>query len=86
MPSRKVATVHICCLLDCFSRAAGYRLANGQLKNQQWVAPALNTTADGSLYFSILDLAKWDAVLYTDKLNLKSLPSMLCGLEQGLER
>jgi Beta-lactamase len=28
----------------------------------------VNTTADGSLYFSILDLAKWDAALYTEKL------------------
>ena len=28
----------------------------------------MNTTADGSLYFSVLDLAKWDAALYTDKL------------------
>ncbi len=49
------------------NRAAGYRLENGQIKNQPWVSPALNTTADGSLYFSILDLAKWDAALYTDK-------------------
>ena len=50
------------------NRAAGYRLENGQLKNQNWVAPSANRTADGSLYFSILDLAKWDAALYTDKL------------------
>jgi len=50
------------------NRAAGYRLVNGELKNQEWVAPMVNTTADGSLYFSILDLAKWDAALYTDKL------------------
>jgi CubicO group peptidase (beta-lactamase class C family) len=49
------------------NRAAGYRLENGQIKNQEWVAPAQNRTADGSLYFSILDLAKWDAALYTDK-------------------
>src|SRR5262249_132382 len=40
----------------------------GELKNQEWVAPMVNTTADGSLYFSILDLAKWDAALYTEKL------------------
>jgi len=39
----------------------------GELKNQEWVAPRVNTTADGSLYFSILDLAKWDAALYTEK-------------------
>jgi CubicO group peptidase (beta-lactamase class C family) len=50
------------------NRASGYRLENGQLKNQEWVSPALNTTADGSLYFSILDLAKWDAALYRDGL------------------
>ena len=48
------------------NRAAGYRLVNGSLKNQQWVSPSTNSTADGSLYFSILDLAKWDAALYTD--------------------
>jgi CubicO group peptidase (beta-lactamase class C family) len=50
------------------NRAAGYRLAKGELKNQEWVSPMLNTTADGSLYFSILDLAKWDAALCTEKL------------------
>jgi CubicO group peptidase (beta-lactamase class C family) len=41
-------------------RAAGYRLVGGELKNQEWVAPKLNTTADGSLYFSVLDLVAWD--------------------------
>ena len=50
------------------NRASGYRLVGGQLKNQEWVSPTVNTTADGSLYFSILDLVKWDAALYTDKL------------------
>ena len=50
------------------NRAAGYRLVNGELKNQEWVAPLLNTTADGSLYFTVLDLAKWDAALYTEEL------------------
>jgi CubicO group peptidase (beta-lactamase class C family) len=50
------------------NRAAGYRLVQGELKNQEWVAPSINTTADGSLYFSVLDLARWDAALYTDKL------------------
>ena len=54
------------------NRAAGYRLVKGEIKNQEWVAPKVNTTADGSLYFSILDLAKWDAALYTEKLLKKS--------------
>jgi CubicO group peptidase (beta-lactamase class C family) len=50
------------------NRSSGYLLVEGHLKNQEWVAPTVNTTADGSLYFSILDLAKWDAALYTDVL------------------
>ncbi|HSE30311.1 MAG TPA: serine hydrolase domain-containing protein [Pyrinomonadaceae bacterium] len=47
-------------------RAAGYRLVAGEIKNQQWVSPSTNSTADGSLYFSILDLVKWDAALYSE--------------------
>lgn len=54
------------------NRAAGYRLVKGELKNQEWVAPMVNTTADGSLYFSVLDLAKWDAALYTERLLKRS--------------
>ena len=54
------------------NRADGYRLVRGELKNQEWVAPSLNTTADGSLYFSILDLARWDAAVYTGQLLKKS--------------
>ena len=54
------------------NRAAGYRLVHGELKNQEWVSPSLNTTADGSLYFTILDLAKWDAALYTERVLKKS--------------
>jgi D-alanyl-D-alanine carboxypeptidase len=45
------------------NRAAGYELKHGELKNQSWVSPSLNTTADGSLYFTINDLAKWDQSL-----------------------
>ncbi len=50
------------------NRAAGYELENGQLKNQEWVSPSYNSTADGALYFNVLDLAKWDAALYTTQL------------------
>jgi CubicO group peptidase (beta-lactamase class C family) len=49
-------------------RSGGYRLLKGELKNQEWVSPELNTTADGALYTNVLDLAKWDAALYTTKL------------------
>lgn len=48
-------------------RAAGYEFVNGVLKNQAWVSPSLNTTADGALYLTVLDLAKWDAALHTDR-------------------
>ena len=54
------------------NRAAGYRLVKEELKNQEWVSPVMNTTADGSLYFNIVDLAKWDAGLYTDRLLKRS--------------
>jgi len=54
------------------NRAAGYRMPKGELKNQEWVSPTMNTTADGSLYLTVLDLAKWDAALYTEKLLKKS--------------
>lgn len=46
-------------------RSSGYRLVHGELKNQEWVAPKLNTTADGALYTNVLDLAKWDTALAT---------------------
>jgi CubicO group peptidase (beta-lactamase class C family) len=50
------------------NRAAGYRIEKEQLKNQEWVSPTLNTTADGALYFNVLDMAKWDAALYGETL------------------
>jgi CubicO group peptidase (beta-lactamase class C family) len=54
------------------NRSGGYELVNGEIKNQKWVAPSLNTTADGALYTNVLDMAKWDAALYTEKLLKKA--------------
>jgi CubicO group peptidase (beta-lactamase class C family) len=45
------------------NRAAGYELQNGELKNQEWVSPSLNTTADGALYVTVRDLAQWAIAL-----------------------
>jgi N-acyl-D-amino-acid deacylase len=45
------------------NRAAGYQLVAGEIKNQEWVAPKLNTTADGSLYWSVRDLLAWDSAV-----------------------
>jgi len=52
------------------NRSAGYEIDhNGELKNQPWVSPTFNSTADGTaLYFNVLDLAKWDEALYGTKL------------------
>jgi CubicO group peptidase (beta-lactamase class C family) len=50
------------------NRASGYELVKGEIKNQEWVSPTLNTTADGALYTNVVDLGKWDAALYTEKL------------------
>lgn len=44
-------------------RSDGYRLVDGELKHHEWVAPKLNTTADGSLYLSLRDLIAWDAAV-----------------------
>lgn len=49
-------------------RAAGYLWERGQWRNQSWVSPAFNSTADGSLYLTLADVAKWDAALYTERL------------------
>lgn len=47
-------------------RSSGYRLEEGWLLNQEWVSPTMLSTGDGALYFSILDLVKWDQALHTD--------------------
>lgn len=41
------------------NRASGYRLVGDSLRNQEWVSPSLNTTADGALYLTVRDLAAW---------------------------
>jgi CubicO group peptidase (beta-lactamase class C family) len=50
------------------NRAAGYRVADGELKNQDWVSPSLNTTADGALYLTALDMAEWETALAKNEL------------------
>lgn len=68
-----MTTAHIISEADIVpNRAAGYRMSSGVLKNQTWVSPSMNTTADGSLHFTVLDLAKWDAALYSERLLKRS--------------
>lgn len=71
------------------NRAAGYVLRNGELKNQGWVSPSLNTTADGALYFSVLDMIKWEEALAGGKLLSKGAYDQMwtrAKLNNGRER
>ena len=62
------------------NRAAGYRLDNGELKNQNWVSPSMNTTADGSLYLTVLDVMKWDdALMWTTERRTAGTVRAFCG-------
>ncbi|MEO8721981.1 MAG: serine hydrolase domain-containing protein [Sphingobium sp.] len=45
------------------NRAAGYELRDGSLRNAEWVSATANSTADGSLYLSVLDYGAWAAAL-----------------------
>ena len=49
-------------------RAAGYRFEKGEIKNQEWVAPTINTTADGALYLSLRDMLAWNKGLEANAL------------------
>lgn len=59
------------------NRAAGYQLVDGEIKNQEWVSPSVNTTADGSMYVTALDMAKWEAGLNAGKLLKKESYDMI---------
>lgn len=41
------------------NRANGYELREKGLRNAEWISPTANSTADGSLYVSVLDYAAW---------------------------
>jgi CubicO group peptidase (beta-lactamase class C family) len=53
------------------NRVSGYQMVKGEWKNEPWTAP-LWTTADGTLYSNVFDMAKWDTALYTEKLIKRS--------------
>jgi CubicO group peptidase (beta-lactamase class C family) len=53
-------------------RAAGYVRFDGVLENQAWVAPSQNTTADGSLYVTAEDMARWSLALDGQRLLSKA--------------
>lgn len=47
------------------NRARGYLPVPGGWENAAWVAPRLNTTADGSLLLSLRDMIAWNEVVRT---------------------
>jgi hypothetical protein len=53
------------------NRSVGYQLCEGRAQ-ESGVSPTYNRTAGGTFYFNVLDLARWDAALYTERQVKKS--------------
>jgi CubicO group peptidase (beta-lactamase class C family) len=59
------------------NRAAGYVHGGPDLRNQDWVSPTFNSTADGAIYMTLEDFAHWDNALRQNKiLSASSLEQM----------
>jgi CubicO group peptidase (beta-lactamase class C family) len=55
------------------NRARGYDLVDGAWKNVgSWMSRSVMAGADGGLLTNVLDLAKWDAALYSDRILKRS--------------
>jgi CubicO group peptidase (beta-lactamase class C family) len=54
------------------NRAAGYRFVDGKLENGGFVAPSILAYPGGGVRSTVLDLAKFDAALSTDRLVRRS--------------
>jgi len=51
------------------NRSSGYTEVGGELKNEpSWWSQSIKAGAAGGLWMSVLDLAKWDAALYPDRI------------------
>lgn len=50
------------------NRAAGYAWVDGRLRNGRYIAPTILGYAGGGLRSTVLDLAKWDAALASEKI------------------
>ena len=49
-------------------RATGYAMDNGRLRTGAFLAPSIASYGGGGILSTVLDLAKWDAALYTEQL------------------
>jgi CubicO group peptidase (beta-lactamase class C family) len=54
------------------NRAAGYLWADDRLQNGRYIAASILGYAGGGLRSTVLDLAKWDAALYSEKILKRS--------------
>ena len=54
------------------NRASGYLWVDGRLQNGRFIAPTILAYAGGGLRSTVLDLAKWDAALYTERILKRS--------------
>lgn len=55
------------------NRASGYSLVDGALKNApRWWSQSILSGAAGGLWMNVLDLAKWDAALYSERIVKRS--------------
>ena len=59
------------------NRSAGYEIVDGKPSNQSWVSPKLNTTGDGSLYISLIDMVNWNLALDGEKVLSKSIKEQI---------
>lgn len=51
------------------NRSSGYSLVDGAWKNApQWWSQSISSGAAGGLWMNVLDLAKWDAALYSERI------------------
>lgn len=50
------------------NRASGYEWREGGLRNAEWISSTANSTADGSLYLSVLDYAAWAEAVSRNRL------------------
>lgn len=49
-------------------RASGYEMHAGRLRNQAWVSPTFNSTADGTIYTTVEDMGRWERALVEGRL------------------
>jgi CubicO group peptidase (beta-lactamase class C family) len=69
----EMAETRVVSLSDVITnRASGYAWVDDKLQNGRFIAPTILSYAGGGLRSTVLDLVKWDAALYTEKILKRS--------------